>query len=32
VVQSVIRRDEKKEIIEEVSSELAEAMNEGAKE
>ena len=32
VVQSVIKRDEKKEIIEEVSSELAEAMNEGAQE
>ena len=32
VVQSVIKRDEKKEIIEEVASELAEAMNEGAQE
>lgn len=32
VVESIVKRDEKHEIVEEVSAELAEALNEGASE
>lgn len=32
VVETIVKRDEKHEIVEEVSAELAEALNEGASE